>query len=85
MSPTVIPIQGVFDAPAATELLRTIRAAGRRPEAVVLDFSRARDVYDFAVAVIAHGLASEGISAQYRGLMRHQERMLQYLGLGARA
>lgn len=85
MKPTVIPIQGIFDAPAATELLSAIRAAARRPEAIVLDFSRARDVYDFAVAVIAHGLASEGIGAQYRGLMRHQERMLQYLGLVAGA
>ena len=82
MSHHVISIDGVFDAPAASALLK--RLVVMTPgEQIVLDFSRARDVYDFAVAVIAHGLASEGISAQYRGLMHHQERMLNYLGFDA--
>lgn len=84
MGAHVISVEGVFDAPAASTLLKKVLALAPA-EGVVLDFSHARDVYDFAVAVIAHGLASEGISAQYRGLMHHQERMLHYLGLGARA
>jgi STAS domain len=75
----VISIDGIFDAPAASALLKTLRGMSLA-ETVVLDFSHARDVYDFAVAVIAHGLATEGISARYRGLMHHQERMLHYLG-----
>jgi hypothetical protein len=79
MRPLVISVEGVFDAPAASLLLKRLTAM-TPAEAIVLDFSRARDVYDFAVAVIAHGLASEGISARYRGLMHHQERMLHYLG-----
>ena len=79
MSHAVISIEGVFDAPAASALLERLKAM-TPDEPLVLDFSRARDVYDFAVAVIAHGLASEGISARYRGLMHHQERMLHYLG-----
>jgi hypothetical protein len=84
MGPHVISVDGIFDAPAATALLK--RLAEMTPgERIVLDFSRARDVYDFAVAVIAHGLASEGIKVQYRGLMHHQERMLHYLGLDSGA
>jgi hypothetical protein len=79
MGHAVISIEGVFDAPAASALLKRLTAM-TPGEPLVLDFSRARDVYDFAVAVIAHGLASEGISARYRGLMHHQERMLHYLG-----
>jgi anti-anti-sigma regulatory factor len=78
----IIPIDGVFDTQAAAALRK--RLADAPPsEQVTLDFSRARDVYDFALAVIAHGLASVGISARYRGLMHHQERMLNYLGFDA--
>ncbi len=79
MGHQVISIEDVFDTPAASALLKRLKEMAPA-ETIVLDFSRARDVYDFAVAVIAHGLASEGISAHYRGLMRHQERMLHYLG-----
>ncbi len=78
----VIPIDGVFDTQAASALRKRLMEEPPA-EPVMLDFSRARDVYDFALAVIAHGLASEGISARYRGLMHHQERMLNYLGFDA--
>jgi len=81
MTPTVIAIDGIFDTHAASILRKQL--TGMAPaEPILLDFSRARDVYDFALAVIAHGLASDGITARYRGLMHHQERMLHYLGFG---
>jgi hypothetical protein len=82
MSDQVISIDGVFDTPAAFAL-RTKIAEMTPADPVMLDFSRARDVYDFALALIAHGLASQGITARYRGLMHHQERMLSYLGFHA--
>ena len=78
----VIPIDGIFDTEAASALRKRLQETPPT-EPVMLDFSRARDVYDFALAVIAHALASEGISARYRGLMHHQERMLNYLGFDA--
>jgi hypothetical protein len=84
MSQMIVPIDGVFDTRAALELRK--RLAEATPSgSVMLDFSRARDISDFALAVIAHGLVSDGIAARYTGLMHHQERMLQYLGFEARA
>ncbi len=83
MGPHVISIEGVFDTRAASALRnRLLEMTAVEP--ITLDFSRARDVYDFALAVIAHGLASDGITARYRGLLHHQERMLNYLGYDAR-
>ncbi len=75
----VISIDGIFDTQAASALRESL-AAMTPAGPVVLDFSRARDVHDFALAVIAHGLAADGITARYRGLLRHQERLLHYLG-----
>jgi hypothetical protein len=82
MAQNVIAIDGVFDTQAAATL-RSRLAEAPPADVVTLDFSRARDVYDFALAVIAHGLASVGIRARYQGLMHHQERMLNYLGFDA--
>jgi anti-anti-sigma regulatory factor len=79
MNPIVIPIDGVFDTPAASALRKRL-AKMTRAGPILLDFSRARDVHDFALAVIAHGLAADGTAARYRGLTHNQERMLHYLG-----
>ena len=79
-----ITIDGVFDTPAATALRRRL-ADGAPLEPVLLDFTRARDVYDFALAFIAHGLVTDGIAARYRGLTHHHERMLHYLGFDTNA
>ena len=81
---STISIGGVFDTKAAYALRKSL-AESSPSEPVLLDFSRARDVYDFALAVLAHGLVSDGITARYCGLMHHQERLLHYLGFEARA
>jgi hypothetical protein len=75
----IIHIEGVFDPIAGTALGARLATGGAQP--TVLDFSRARDVSDLALAVLAHGMAKDGIAARFRGLSHHHERMLRYVGL----
>lgn len=84
MHDTIVAIGGTFDNKAAFELRKRI---ADRPDSgpVILDFTRARDVDDFALAVVAHGLVSDGVPVRFRGLMHHQERMLRYLARERRA
>jgi anti-anti-sigma regulatory factor len=72
-----VTIEGTLDLMAASAL-RARLGSTHRP--VVLDFSRVRDVHDLGLAVLAHGLAKDGIAATYYGLSHHQRRVLQYLG-----
>ena len=77
-----VAVEGTLDPMAASELRSRLAGTDRR---VVFDFGRAREVHDLGLAVLAHGLAADGIPARFRGLSLHQERMLRYLGLDAAA
>jgi hypothetical protein len=77
----VLEIAGPFDAPAATRLRKFL--AELPPERnVMLDFSHTRDVSDLALAVLAMALRGpRHPRVLLSGMMRHQERMLRYLGV----
>jgi hypothetical protein len=79
----VIWIAGTFDAIAAMRLGATL--AELTPEgAAVLDFSRAQEVTDLALGVLATAISeSRHPRLVLRGLTHHHERMLQYLGIDA--
>jgi anti-anti-sigma regulatory factor len=81
---TVISVEGPFDIAAASALRNRVAAVA--PDGhVVVDLARARDIQDLALASLASGLVEDHRDVQFRGLSHHQERMLRYLGLGARA
>jgi anti-anti-sigma regulatory factor len=74
-----IRIRGAFDAKAAARL------AGRLVEipldgVLVLDFTQVRVCEDFGLASLAEDLSAR-VRLIVRGLTRHQERMLRYLGV----
>ncbi len=78
----VIRIDGTFDAKAASRLsgwLAEVPVAGR----LVLDFTGVRECQDFGLAQVAGALAVRE-RLVVRGLTRHQERMLRYLGVDLR-
>lgn len=81
----VFSITGAFD-PIAASRVRA-RLAELSPDAfVVLDFSRAWEVSDLALAVLAAVLAAPcHPRVLLRGLTHHQERMLRYLGVDGSA
>lgn len=75
----VIRVDGTFDAKDAARLagwLAEVPAAGK----LVLDFTSVRDCQDFGLAAVASDLAARE-RLVVRGLTRHQERMLRYLGV----
>ncbi len=77
----VLEIAGPFDGPAATRL-RKFLAELPPDRSVMLDFSHARDVSDLALAVLAMALRGpRHPRVLLTGMMRHQERMLRYLGV----
>jgi STAS domain-containing protein len=77
----VLEIAGPFDAPAATRL-RSFLVELPPGRSVMLDFSHARDISDLALAVLAMALRGpQRPRVLLTGMMRHQERMLRYLGV----
>jgi hypothetical protein len=78
----VIRIAGVFDVEAARRLAGWFMhvPAGAR---MVLDFSAVRDCQEIGLAAVADDLASRE-RLVVRGLTRHHERMLRYLGVDLR-
>jgi hypothetical protein len=78
----IIRIDGTFDAKAASRLsgwLAEVPAGGP----LVIDFREVRECQDFGLARVAADLASRE-QLVVRGLTRHQERMLRYLGVELR-
>jgi hypothetical protein len=76
-----IRVEGIFDVPAAQSVVRACeRAEG--PRRVLIDMTRVREFHDFALAVLAHGIARRRERVTLQGLGDHQRRMLAYLGLG---
>lgn len=74
----VIRVDGTFDPQAA------LRLSGRLGEVpagatLVVDFSRARELQDLGLAMMAAPLA--GRPLHVLGLSQHQRRLLRYLGL----
>lgn len=77
----VLSISGPFDAPAASKL-RTFLVELPPDRNVMLDFSHARDISDLALAVLAMALRGpRHPRVLLTGMMKHQERMLRYLGV----
>jgi hypothetical protein len=79
----VIRIDGTFDAKAASRLAGWLVEVPR-DGSLVLDFTQVRACEDFELATLATDLASRD-HLLVRGLTRHQERMLRYLGVQLRA
>jgi hypothetical protein len=79
----VVRISGGFDATAAAALAACLMEVPRGAE-LVLDFTRVRFSEDHGLAWLAGELGPR-LRLEVRGLTRHQERLLRYLGLGARA
>ncbi len=75
----VIRIDGTFDAKTASRLAGWLVEVPRE-DALVLDFTQVRACEDFGLASVAGDLGARG-HLVVRGLTRHQERMLRYLGV----
>jgi hypothetical protein len=76
----VIPVEGTFDPMAAAALRARLAELGSA--GCVLDFSRAREVYDLGLALLADAVAARpGAPVRFRGLSQHHARMLRYLGV----
>jgi hypothetical protein len=75
----VIRIDGTFDAKAASRLAGWLIEVPRE-EVLILDFTQVRRCEDFGLASVADDLGARG-HLVVRGLTRHQERMLRYLGV----
>lgn len=75
----VIRMDGAFDAKAASRLAGWLVEVPRE-DVLVLDFTQVRSCEDFGLASVADDLGARG-HLVVRGLTRHQERMLRYLGV----
>jgi hypothetical protein len=76
----IVSVEGVFDH-AAAAIIRA-KLIDTACDVVVLDFGRAREVSDVALAHLAGTLTGlERPHVMLRGLGHHQERMLRYLHL----
>lgn len=80
----VIPIRGELDAAAAARVRAAFLAL---PEGshVVLDFSEAREISLLGLCALGNAIltAAADLHVVQRGLPRHEERVLQYLGIAA--
>ncbi len=77
----VFSIAGAFD-PFAASQVRARLAEQPLDASVMVDFSRASEVSDLALAVLATALEeSPRPRVVLLGLTHHQERMLRYLGI----
>lgn len=82
MRPTEITfhVNDAFDATVADRLCAKVRAVPTEWR-VVVDFSQAREVSILALGVLAITLCSPGVPrSRVRGLPRHLQRMVAYLG-----
>jgi len=75
----VLAVNGRFDLPAAWRICQQIAGAGPASRLVV-DFSRAVQVLDDALATFVDRAPILRAHLRLRGLSRHQHRLLEYLG-----
>ena len=73
---TFIAVSGLFDAEAAIKL-RDLLADQSLSTGAVIDFSKAFDISDVALAALAT-MGSKG-TLGFRGISEHQRRLLRYL------
>ena len=75
-----IRLAGTFDGAAAKRLCGRLRELP--PDAdVVVDFGAVRDVDDHGLVLVAGAIGDRPGSVAVRGLGRHQERILRYVGV----
>ncbi len=78
--PTVIRVDGVFDAAAAQRLANALESADG--DLVRVDLTHVREFHDFGIAMLARALSGRhGIALS--GLRQHQLRLLRYFGIDA--
>ncbi len=78
--PTVIRIDGVFDAAAAQRLATALESADG--DDVKVDLTHVREFHDFGIAMLARALSGRHRVA-VSGLRQHQLRLLRYFGIDA--
>jgi len=76
----VLAVAGRFDLPAAWRVCQEIARTGPTGRLVV-DFSRAGQVLDDALATFADRAPRLRVHLRLRGLSRHHHRLLGYLGV----
>jgi hypothetical protein len=82
----LLRFEGSFEASDAWQARELLRGAGSTRPGVVLDFGQVRTFQDFAIALIAPDIAAAGDwHVHVRGLGLHQQRLLEYFGVGRRA
>jgi anti-anti-sigma regulatory factor len=80
----VVHLDGVFDAGTA-HALRSRLNGSADDKVFVVDFSHVDAFDDFALAILARGLAPEANRrVTLRGLCRREERILRYFGITRR-
>jgi anti-anti-sigma regulatory factor len=79
--PYTIHLEGVFDERTAARLSELLSGA---PEGapIAVDLSRVRHFQGPGLALLAGALAARTERLDVRGLGRHEERLLRYLGFG---
>jgi hypothetical protein len=75
-----ISVEGRFDISAMERVRRELAQVGAR-SFVQVDITRARDVEDAAVALLAGLMLVRRDRIQVKGLRQHQARLLAYLGV----
>lgn len=78
----IIRLEETFDLPAARLLENSLKRM-RGGERVKVDFTRVRVFNDFAIAVLAQALKSQGVDGvRVEGMRLHHVRLLRYFGVG---
>jgi hypothetical protein len=77
--PLEIRVDGIFDVPAAEQVVRQIVESPAQ-RAVRVDLTHVREFHDFAVAVLGQELARHPERIVVTGWRLHQLRLLTYLG-----
>jgi hypothetical protein len=76
----LVLVDGTFDRAQASRLQGVFREAGEG-EHVVVDFSHVREMHEVELAAVARGMTGTAARVELRGLARHQERVLRYMGV----
>jgi len=82
--PVTMVLEGVFDLPAAQWVVDVLSESDQSTE-VYVDLTRIRDFDDRAVALLGRGLSEARSPVSVRGLLRHQYRLMRYLGVRSSA
>jgi anti-anti-sigma regulatory factor len=79
----VIHITGLFDAEAAAKLRSIFMSQSTSPSTqAVIDFTKARDITDIALAALLGVMRDDRLQVRTRGLTARHNRMLRFLSSG---